>query len=111
MYQNEAQLLKAPTKEPIHLEEAKLHRRVDSSDEDEFIKACITAARFHAEAITWRKYVLSTYVQHFDIFPKSLFVNKNPSNKFLQKHYKNNVFWFETHGLHQKTIIKIIIEE
>ena len=30
--------------------------------------------------------------KYFDLFPKSLFVNKNPSNKFLQKHYKNNVF-------------------
>lgn len=87
MYQNEAQLLKAPTKEPIHLEEAKLHRRVDSSDEDEFIKACITAARFHAEAITWRKYVLSTYVQHFDIFPKKIKLHHPPVKQVVSVKY------------------------
>ena len=28
----------------------------------------------------------------FDIFPKKLFKNKNPSNKFLQNHYKKKIF-------------------
>lgn len=50
----------APTEEPVSVDEAKLHLKVDGTDEDAFIGALITAAREHAESLQNRAYVTQT---------------------------------------------------
>ncbi|MFI0609110.1 MAG: head-tail connector protein [Anaerolineae bacterium] len=50
-------LLAGPVVEPIHLDEAKAHLRVDGSTEDALIGACIAAARAAAEHRTARALV------------------------------------------------------
>lgn len=51
----------APAVEPISLEEARTHLRVDHEDEDAFIGSLITAAREYVESHTHRQLVLATY--------------------------------------------------
>lgn len=51
----------APSVEPVLLADAKLHLRVDGTDEDALIGAYITAARELAEAQTDRAYAEATY--------------------------------------------------
>lgn len=62
-------LITGPAAEPLSLAEAKLHLRVDSSDEDALITACIVAARQQAEHITGRSLVTQTWERVLDGFP------------------------------------------
>jgi uncharacterized phiE125 gp8 family phage protein len=54
-------LVTGPASEPVSLTEAKLHLRVDGSDEDTLISALIVAAREAAEAYTRRALVTQTW--------------------------------------------------
>ncbi len=62
-------LVAGPAAEPIHLTDAKLHLRVDGSDEDALIAALIVAAREQAEAITRQSLLLQTWDVTLDRFP------------------------------------------
>lgn len=53
-------LVTPPTIEPVTLEEAKLHLRVDGTEEDNLITALITAARQKAEDYTRRAFITQT---------------------------------------------------
>lgn len=55
--------------EPVTLVEAKLHLRVDTSDEDALITALITAARQFAEHYTGRALAPQTLEMALDAFP------------------------------------------
>lgn len=68
----------APTIEPIGLQEAKDHLRVDSTTEDPLISALISAARQQAEDFTWRQLVTATYDWTLDAFPWCLRPPKPP---------------------------------
>lgn len=69
----------APTVEPITLAEAKLHLRVDGTDEDTLIGAYITAARELAESMADRAYAEGTYELTADAFPaEALHIGKPP---------------------------------
>lgn len=69
----------APTKEPIHLSEAKIHLRAGGSvneaaavlytAEDNLIGAAISSARIAAETYQWRALVLQTWDMYLDAFP------------------------------------------
>jgi uncharacterized phiE125 gp8 family phage protein len=63
----------APTTEPLSSTEAKLHLRVDASDEDTLITALITAARQHVENIAGRALISQTWVALFEEWPKDHF--------------------------------------
>ena len=54
-------LVEGPATEPVSLTEAKLHLRVDGTDEDTLISALIVAARQEAEAYTRRALVTQTW--------------------------------------------------
>lgn len=43
-----------PVEEPVRLEEAKTHLRVDHADEDSYIQGLISTAREYAEDVTWQ---------------------------------------------------------
>mgnify|MGYP001201291583 CR=1 FL=1 len=59
----------APTSEPISLAEAKLHCRVDVSDDDTWFTTAIAAARRCAETQCDRCFVTQTWRQTRDGFP------------------------------------------
>jgi len=56
-----SELVAGPALEPVTLDEAKLHLRVDGSGEDALITALITAARQAAEVYTRRAFVTQTW--------------------------------------------------
>jgi uncharacterized phiE125 gp8 family phage protein len=62
-------LATAPATEPVTLSEAKLHLRVDVSDDDTLITALIIAARRMAEQHTGRALVTQEWVYTLDAFP------------------------------------------
>ncbi|AEE98031.1 head-tail connector protein [Mahella australiensis] len=62
-------LVSEPSEEPVTLEEAKKHLRVDISDDDSLITSLIMAAREHAEAITRRALITQTWELSLDIWP------------------------------------------
>jgi len=63
------QVLTAPYAEPITLDEAKLHARVDIDDDDVLIGALISAARDYAEGMTHKQMVAARFKQVLDSFP------------------------------------------
>lgn len=58
-----------PTQEPFTLDEAKLHLRVDITDDDYLIQGLIAAARKAAERITRHALLLQTWDLYLDEFP------------------------------------------
>jgi uncharacterized phiE125 gp8 family phage protein len=62
-------VLTQPAVEPVTLDEAKLHCRVDSTSEDSLISSLIQAAREYVERYTRRALVYTTYRYTLDCFP------------------------------------------
>lgn len=62
-------VLYQPQDEPVSLDEAKIHLRVDHSDEDEAISILIQAARELGEQFTGRSFVTQTRQMKLDHFP------------------------------------------
>ncbi|MBA3588298.1 head-tail connector protein [Methylibium sp.] len=73
-----SKLITAPTAEPITLAEAKLHLRVDSTDEDALITALIVAARQGAEQMTGRALMPQTWEIALDGFPDEIELQHPP---------------------------------
>ena len=71
-------LITAPTEEPLTLAEAKLHLRVDGTDEDSLITALIVAAREAAEHETGRAFVTQTLELVLDEFPEAFVLRRPP---------------------------------
>lgn len=68
----------APAVEPLTIAEAKLHCRVDGSDEDALITALIVAAREQAEHETGRALVTQTWELVHDEFPEAFVLRRAP---------------------------------
>jgi len=62
-------LATAPTVEPISLTEAKLHLRVDGTDEDSRIQGLIATARLDVETLSLHKLVTQTWDWYMDDWP------------------------------------------
>lgn len=73
-----AKLITAPTSEPITLDEAKLHLRVDGTAEDALITALIVAARQGAEQMTGRALMSQTWEIAFDKFADVVILQRPP---------------------------------
>ena len=63
------QLVTPPAEEPVSLIDAKLHLRVDFTDDDALIIALISAARQAAETLTGRQIVTARWKLVLDSFP------------------------------------------
>lgn len=61
-------LASPPSEEPITLQEARAHLRLDDG-EDEYLQALITAARRHCEAFQGRVYVTQSWDLYLNGFP------------------------------------------
>ena len=63
------QLVTPPTEEPVSLQEAKLHLRVDLDEDDALILALISSARQASETITARQFITARWRLVLDGFP------------------------------------------
>ena len=68
----------APAVEPITIDEAKLHLRVDSGDDNALIVALITTARELAERETKRAFITQTWEMFLDVAPHIIEIPKPP---------------------------------
>lgn len=64
-----------PDVEPISLDEAKAHLRVDTSEDDELISSLITAAREFAEGFQNRSYTTQTWDLWLDHWPSKGYIS------------------------------------
>ncbi|MBN6186317.1 phage head-tail connector protein [Aneurinibacillus sp. BA2021] len=62
-------LVSPPLVEPLSLEEAKAHLRVEHDDEDALIQGLIRAAREYCESFQRRAYVSQVWEMYFQSFP------------------------------------------
>jgi uncharacterized phiE125 gp8 family phage protein len=63
------QLITPPALEPVTLDEAKAHLKVDTSDDDALIATLITAARARAEWHTGRAFAAQSWILWLDCWP------------------------------------------
>ena len=63
------QIIQEPAAEPLSLFDAKLHLRVDITDDDALISALISSVRQYAETITRRAFIQQTWQYVIDSFP------------------------------------------
>lgn len=73
------QLVSGPVAEPVTLERAKLHLRVDFNDDDELITGLITAAREATESMMNRVIFDQAFLLTLDQFPCAPSVNTYPA--------------------------------
>jgi uncharacterized phiE125 gp8 family phage protein len=71
-------LVTAPTSEPVTLEEAKTHCRVDFNDDDALLEGHIAAAREYCENFTRRQFVTATYALRMDDLPDEIVLPRPP---------------------------------
>lgn len=62
-------LITPPETEPLEIEEAKLHLKVETDDDDTSITALIMAAREYCEGFQRRAYITQTYELWLEEFP------------------------------------------
>lgn len=58
-----------PALEPVTVDEAKMHLRVDEANEDDYIETLITASRQWCEDYTRRSFINTTWTMKQDRFP------------------------------------------
>ena len=68
----------APTKEPITLEEVKLHLKIDTADDNTLITDLIKTARMLIEKETKRAFITQTWQMYFDLAPHVIEIPKPP---------------------------------
>ena len=67
-------LIEPPASEPITKEEAKLHCRVGTDDDDALIEALIIAAREYCEGFQRRAYITQAWELWLDAFPGKRYI-------------------------------------
>jgi uncharacterized phiE125 gp8 family phage protein len=73
-----SELVTGPASEPVTLDEAKAHLRVDGDDEDDYITSLIVAARQAAEAYTRRALITQTWRHTGDRFTGTVTLPHQP---------------------------------
>lgn len=64
-----ALLITPPSSEPVTLEEARAHLRLDDTTEDVYVEGLLRGARQHVEEVCWRGLVTQTWELVLDAFP------------------------------------------
>jgi uncharacterized phiE125 gp8 family phage protein len=65
-----AALITPPAVEPVSLDDARAHLRIDGSDDDALISSAIVSARAHVEALTRRALVEQGWRVYLDAWPR-----------------------------------------
>ncbi|MEN6333781.1 MAG: head-tail connector protein, partial [Phycisphaerales bacterium] len=63
------QITTAPAHEPVSLEQAKRHLRVDDGDSDTLIRSYLQSARSWCEEYAGRAFLWQTFTGRLDVFP------------------------------------------
>ena len=77
--------------EPITLEAAKLHLRVDVTEDDALIVGLIAAARSHAEMFTRRQFMYRTWTKTMATFPDVIWLPHPPLAQVLSITYSDTL--------------------
>lgn len=80
-------LIAAPIGEPVTVEDAREHCRIDGNHEDNLLRALVTSAREHVEAYTGRSLVSTTWELRMEYFPLSITLPKAPVSSVAQITY------------------------
>ena len=80
----------APDVEPITLDDAKEHLRVDESDEDALIAALVKAAREHVESFTSQPLITQAWTYYGNCFSREVDLKPNLQNISSVKYIDNN---------------------
>ncbi|MCK9569858.1 head-tail connector protein [Candidatus Pacearchaeota archaeon] len=80
----------APAEEPLEMEEAKSHLRVDGTDEDAYITTLIIAAREYCEGFQNRAYITQTWELWLDEWPVLFTVPLPPLQSATIKYYNTS---------------------
>ena len=83
-----------PAVEPVTLNEAKLHCRIDVTDDDALVTSLITVARQYAETFTGRAFVTQTIQYDLPRWPrrKAIYLPRPPLQSVT------SVTWWDTDG-------------
>jgi hypothetical protein len=84
-----------PAAEPVTLAEAKLHLRVDFTDDDALITGLIAAARQYCETVQKRSYITTVWDMYLDQFPGP---GGGYYNRQLRQLGPSSVAWFPGSG-------------
>jgi uncharacterized phiE125 gp8 family phage protein len=81
----------APEKEPINLDEAKDHIRLDGDDDDAYLMALVVAAREMTELRTRRSLITQTWELSLDRFPDAneIWIPKPPLQSITSIQYED----------------------
>ena len=74
-----AALITGPALEPVSLDDAKAHLRLDTDDDDTLLTAAIAAARVHVEALTRRLLIEQGWRVYLDRWPQKRIVTLSPA--------------------------------
>lgn len=80
----------APTTYPVSLEEAKLHLRVTTSEEEYRITALIKSATDQVESYLRRQLITATWDLYIDDFPDVIYLEKSPVASVTYVKYYNS---------------------
>ena len=85
--QGSVQVVTAPTQEPVSLQEAKNHLRVDGSHDDALIQLCISSARIMFEKSCEISIAPQTLKLVLDAFPETIYLPYGPVNEITEIEY------------------------
>ena len=86
----------APTEEPVTLDELKEALHIIGSDEDNYLRASLIAARDEIESALHRQFMTATYVLYLDWFPPIIRLPKSPVQSVESIKYLNAQGTLET---------------
>jgi len=85
--QGSVQILTQPTQEPVTLQEAKNHLRVDGNQDDALIQMCISSARMMFEKSCEITIAQTTLQLSMDGFPETIFLPFGPVSSIVDVEY------------------------
>lgn len=81
---------------PVSLVDAKAHARIEHDEEDELIRAYLSAATEYAQNYTQRTFLITKYRQYFDAWPRRACIQHPPFRAIT------GVYYIDTDGVEQQ---------